>query len=139
MFHKTTLLGLVLALLVHLAYTPKAPGHPHAAPWTRTYKEPKRSFIDIPISIPVASLKQELIKGLPDTLADGKERVKLSKTVDVPVTKIVDAMAPGKVPVPRPKFKRVRPPFGLGPDILVPDGVEIVWVDRPVPGKKTIV
>jgi hypothetical protein len=72
----------------------------------------------IPIEMPMSSLKHEVIKSLPDTLAEGKERVKLIETVDVTVDKIIDILIPETVEIIIPKTK--RGPLG----IPIPDGFE---------------
>jgi hypothetical protein len=117
---------------------------PTIAPWTRVFNEASESTLMIPLDIPVEYLKQEMVKGLPDPLAHDTKRVKLRHTFDEIHKKLVDVVLTEMVPVPVPKFKVVkppRPPFPFAPDppaIRVPDGVEIKWVPRPVPGKQWI-
>jgi hypothetical protein len=109
---------------------------PAVAPWTRPYKGPGDSVLEVPIVIPIPDLKGELAKSLPNTLAEGKERLKLSKTVDTVQKFVEEKLELRKVPLPilRPKVKWVGfPPHPL----IVPEWVDEM-VDRMVPIKKEI-
>jgi hypothetical protein len=104
------------------------------ASWGRPYKEPGSFHLPIPITMPISSLKEELARNLPDTLAQGKEPVKLSKIVDQTVDKVIDILIPEVIRVPdpsRPKFKWI-----LGHPF--PDGFETKEIIIQHPGKKTI-